>query len=84
MAFAMAVFGGVLGCLLLLLKKSIAGRVFIASLAGIVVQMSEAYFMSGAVGTFGPGGHAMSAMILGAGIFLVWYARLSRQKGWIS
>jgi len=36
-AFAVAVFGGSLGCLLLLLRKSVAVYVLIASLVGAVV-----------------------------------------------
>ena len=36
-AFAIAVFGGALGCLLLLLRKSAAYYVFIASLLGVIV-----------------------------------------------
>lgn len=35
-AFAIAVFGGALGCLLLLLKKSVAFYVFVASLLGVI------------------------------------------------
>lgn len=35
--FAIAVFGGALGCLLLLLRKSAAYYLFIASLLGIIV-----------------------------------------------
>lgn len=38
-AFAIAVFGGALGCLLLLLRKSVAYYLFIASLVGVIVTM---------------------------------------------
>ena len=38
-AFAIAVFGGALGCLLLLLRKSAAFYLFIASLLGVIVQL---------------------------------------------
>ncbi len=38
-AFAIAVFGGALGCLLLLLRKRAAYYLFIASLLGVVVQL---------------------------------------------
>src|SRR6266545_7674052 len=38
-AFAIAVFGGALGCLLLLLRKSAAYYLFIASLLGVIVQL---------------------------------------------
>ena len=39
--FALAVFGGALGCLLLLLRKSAAFYVFIASLLGVLVTMAH-------------------------------------------
>ncbi len=38
-AFALAVFGGALGCLLLLLKKPVAYYVFIASVIGAIVAL---------------------------------------------
>jgi hypothetical protein len=37
--FAIGVFGGALGCILLLFKKSISLYVFIASLIGVIVTM---------------------------------------------
>ncbi|MEH6457671.1 MAG: hypothetical protein V7749_15190 [Cocleimonas sp.] len=40
--FAIGVFGGALGCLLLLLRKKIAGPVFMVSLMGIFVTMIHA------------------------------------------
>ena len=44
--FAVAVFGGALGCLLLLLRKSAAYYVFIASLLGVVVTMIHTSVLS--------------------------------------
>src|SRR6266446_3880020 len=38
-AFALSVFGGALGCLLLLLRKPAAYYLFIASLLGVIVQL---------------------------------------------
>lgn len=46
-AFAIAVFGGTLGCLLLLLRKSIAIYVFIASLLGAIVAITHFHFIAG-------------------------------------
>ena len=40
-AFAIAVFGGALGCLLLLLRKSAAYYLFVASLLGVLVPPGE-------------------------------------------
>jgi hypothetical protein len=40
--FAIAVFGGTLGCLLLLLRRSAAYNLFIALLLGVIVTMTHA------------------------------------------
>src|SRR5216684_7057035 len=46
-AFAIAVFGGALGCLLLLLRKPAAYYSFIASLLGVIVQIIPSFGMTG-------------------------------------
>ncbi|MCZ6890596.1 MAG: hypothetical protein O7H39_19065, partial [Gammaproteobacteria bacterium] len=46
-AFAVSVFGGALGCLLLLLRKSAAYYLFIASLLGVIVTMTHTLGMAG-------------------------------------
>ena len=58
-AFAVAVNGGALGCLLLLLKRSLAGLFLQLSLAGVLVQMFHAFFMSQSLEVFGSGGLVM-------------------------
>ena len=83
-AFAVAVFGGALGSLLLLLRKSWAVPVFIASLAGIVVQLYHSFFIARSIEVYGPGGLIMPAMVLVIGVFLVWYSRSATAKAWIS
>lgn len=45
-AFAIAVFGGTLGCIVLLLKKKLAKSLFLVSLIAIIAQMSYNLFMS--------------------------------------
>ncbi|HMV09195.1 MAG TPA: hypothetical protein PK325_13900 [Cyclobacteriaceae bacterium] len=83
-AFAIAVWGSTLGCLLLLLRKKFAKPVFAVSLAGILVQMSHVLFISKSYETTGPGGVAMPVMIILIGGFLVWYSRYANEKGWLS
>lgn len=78
-AFAIAVFGGALGCVLLLLRKSISIYAFIASLlATVVAQIPfvgtvdlpiEAWF-----GWF-------SQFVVGA--FLIGYSKWSTSKDWV-
>ena len=83
-AFAIAVFGGALGCLLLLLRKKLATSVLIISLIGIIAQMIYNFGMSKAAEVYGPGGMVMPAMVVLIGVFLVWYAKQATAKGWLS
>ncbi len=81
-AFAIAVFGGALGCLLLLLRKSAAYYLFIASLLGVIVQLIHTL---GVGIEFGPGeivGIILMPLVLAA--FLIWYSKLAESKGWIT
>ena len=83
-AFAIAVFGGALGCIALLLRKKWAKPILILSLIGIIVQMIYNVFMSGAMEVYGPGAIAMPVMTLLIGIFLVWFSKKGIAKGWLS
>jgi len=83
-AFAIAVFGGALGCILLLMRKKMASMVFLISLVGIIVQMSYNIFMSKAVDVYGPGDMIMPAMVILIGIFLFWYAKKNTATGILS
>jgi len=80
-AFAVAVFGGALGCLLLLLRRSAAYYVLIASLLGAVVTMIHTLGMVGS--DFGPVGALIGNLVqLVVTAFLVWYAKQAGSKGW--
>ena len=81
-AFAVAVFGGALGCFLLMLKKSVSFYLFIASLLGVVVTMIHT--LSAGI-EFGTGEIlAIILMPLVVAAFLVWYSKYTENKGWIS
>ena len=75
-AFAIAVFGGALGSLLLLLRKSAAYYLFIASLLGAIVQIVPS------LGTVGSTIGVFAFLLVAA--FLVWYSKKAESKGWIS
>jgi hypothetical protein len=83
-AFALAVNGGALGCLLLVLKKRLATPVLIISLAGVVVQMIHSFFLSNSFEVFGPGGLVMPVMVIVISIYLVVLARSANSRGWLS
>ena len=82
-AFAVAVFGGAAGCLMLLLRSRLAVPVLALSFVGVVVQMVHAFFIVDSYAVYGPGGLAIPAMVLVFSIFLVWYARRARKRGWL-
>ncbi len=84
-AFAIAVFGGALGSLLLLLRKSAAFYLFIASLLGMLVHMIPYLGMAGSTIDFGPFEISMYILMpLVVAAFLIWYSKHAKSKGWIS
>ena len=80
-AFAIAVFGSTLGCLLLLLRKSVASYVFIVSLLGVLVSMMHIFGVSG-FSSFEDWMGVLMQLVVTA--FLIWYSRYTKNKGWIS
>ncbi len=78
-AFAVAVFGGALGCLLLLLRKSAAYYVFIASLLGAIAAQVPYLGMTG----FPPEALIGGLVQLVVTAFLIWYSKSAEHKGWI-
>lgn len=83
--FAIAVFGGALGGLLLLLRKSAATYVFIASLLGVIVTMIHTLGIARSTITFSPFEILMMILMpLVAAAFLIWYSKQAERKGWVS
>ena len=83
-AFAIAVFSGTLGSLLLLLKKKIATTFFIISFFGIVGQMSYGLLIDQNSDSYGPMGIAMPIIIIAFGGYLIWYSRKANEHRWLS
>jgi len=76
-AFAIAVFGGSLGCLLLLFRKSAAFYVLLVSLLGVIVTMMH---------IFGVAGFSSFEVWMGVlmQLVIIWYSKLTERKGWTS
>lgn len=83
-AFAVAVHGGALGCLLLILKKNLAGLLLQLSLAGVLVQMYHSFFISKNFDVFGPGAMVMPVMVIIIAIYLVTLAAKAKARKWTS
>ena len=83
-AFAIAVFSGTLGSLLLLLKKKIATTFFIISFLGIMGQMSYELLIDQNSDNYSPLGIAMPIIIIAFGGYLIWYSRKANEHRWLS
>ncbi len=81
-AFAIAVNGGTLGCVLLLLKRNLAGLFLQASLIAVLVQMFHSFFMSNSFEVFGPGGAIMPVMVIVIAVYLVMLAAKAKTNRW--
>ena len=80
-AFAIAVFGGTLGAILLLLKKRSAKVVFVISLIAVLVQMTYNLLLSDAMQILGANAAIMPVLVLVIAIYLVIFSNQQAQKG---
>ncbi|MDJ0700627.1 MAG: hypothetical protein QNJ07_12285 [Woeseiaceae bacterium] len=83
-AQAVAVTAGVLGSLLLLLRKSIAVPLFVLSLVGILVQNVNSWIVADGLAVFGPGGAVLPAIVVVIAIALVIYSNSAKASGLLS
>lgn len=83
-AFAIAVFGGFLGSILLLLRKKSAKIIFIISLIAILVQMYYNFFVIDSFAIYGPGAAVMPTLIIIFALFFIWFSKYSIKKNWIA
>jgi ABC-type xylose transport system permease subunit len=82
-AYAIAVFGGLLGSVALLLRQAWAVPLFVVSLIGVLVQMGHAFFMTALLQVKGASAAILPVLILAIAAYLVWYARSARARGWL-
>jgi hypothetical protein len=82
--FGIAVFSGLAGAIGLLLRKRWATTWFLVSLVALVVQLGYTIVGMHAIQVLGAG-HVLpfSIVLLGFGVFLLWFARYARRHGWI-
>lgn len=83
-AFALAVFGGALGSLLLILKKGLAVPVLVVSLAAVLVQMSYVFLLSDTIAVMGASSMIMPLVVIAIAIYLVVLGRSAKARGWLS
>lgn len=79
--FALAVFGGAIGALLLLLRRKAAIYLFIVSLVGTIIAVGHSLTVDVDLGTGEIVG--IIGMPIALAVFLIWYARTAEAKGWL-
>lgn len=82
-AYAFAVFGGVAGCLLLLVRSRWAPLVLLLSLLGVLAQMSYVVLIAKAYVAYGPRALIMPALVIAGASFLLWFAGRATRRGWL-
>lgn len=79
--WAIGVWGGALGGLLLLLRRKWALWAFVASLAAFALSLVYSYVLSDAAEIIGPQMTALNVAIGAACVFFVWYAWYAAKRG---
>jgi hypothetical protein len=79
--WAIGVWGGLLGTLLLLARRRWAYPVFVASLAAYVMSLVYAYVLSNGSQVMPANTWVMQTVILAGCLFFVWYSRMMTKRG---
>jgi len=82
-ATAIAVFGGALGSIGLLLRKKWALPVFVLSLLGILIQDFGLFVLADGASLAGPVAVVMQAVVLAVGVSLVMLSRKGISRSWL-
>ena len=82
-AYAMAVFGGLTGSILLALGKKLAFPVLVLSLAGVIVQQYYNFVVIDAIGIMGWGIVVMPVIVTTIALLLVLISQRGVRAGWL-
>lgn len=82
--FAVAVFAGLLGSFLLLMRKKLATPVFLISLIAVLINMGYSFFATNQTEVFGTiDGIVMPIIVIIIAVFLYMYSKKSGEKSWM-
>lgn len=81
-AYAIAVFGGLLGCILMLMRRNLAVPVLGLSLGGVLVQNYHNIVMANALEVMGPTSLILPSVVLLFAILLLFAAIKAKNEGW--
>jgi hypothetical protein len=83
-AFAVAVFGGALGCLGLIMLKRWSKLLLLVSLLGVLAMDLWMFVLTGLGATMAGPEMGITIAVIVVAIFLVWLAHDADRKGWLS
>ena len=83
-SYATAVWVGLVGAFLLLLRKRLALPVFIVSLIGALLQITYNLFIGGGLEAFGPSALIVPSLVTIIGFVEVWASKKATDEGWLS
>lgn len=81
--FAFEVFGGLLGCLALLLRRSWALPLFVLSLLGVLAQTAWIWFMTDKVSEMGQAAIVMPLVAIVISILMIVVSKSAKTQGWL-
>lgn len=82
-AYATAVTAGVIGALLMLLRKKLALPLFIVSFVAVLIQDLDAFVLRDVISVWGSRSFTLPLIIIVICVFQIWYARSTTAKGWL-
>jgi hypothetical protein len=82
-AYAVAVWGGLLGAIGLLLRRAWARLAFAASLVAVIVQFGWTFLSTPILTTIGASAAAFPAFILLMAALLLYFTGLAAKRGWL-
>ena len=82
-AYALAVFGGLIGSILLALGKKLAFPVLVISLAGVIVQQYYNFVVIDAISIMGWGIVVMPVIVTSIALLLVLISQRGVRAGWL-
>lgn len=82
--FAVAVFAGTLGCVLLLFKKVLARELFIISLAAVILQQYYNFIVIDSLAMFGANAVFMPVLVILVAISLLAISQQGKTQRWLN
>ena len=83
-AYATAVTAGVIGAILMLLRKALALPLFIVSFAGVLIQNLDAFVLRNVTEVWGSDSFTLPLIVVVMCVFEIWYTRVASAKGWLT